>query len=140
MAFYVRVLMALVGSHARYCGKMYIRHLFPYGGLVCSERKHRRVKSKRVKARVGAMGIWEGKSALPSLACVAGVQRGGRGEVECERKARRAPNDRASRSHSTTPLPPLCTPATQAMPSQNPSFFPRSPGARRTAPPTEGLE
>ena len=89
MAFYVRVLMALVGSHARYCGKMYIRHLFPYGGLVCSERKHRRVKSKRVKARVGAMGIWEGKSALPS---------------------------------------------------QTTSFFPRWPGARRTAPPTEGLE
>ena len=26
----------------------------------------------------------------------------------------RAPNDRASRSHSTSPLPPLCTPATQA--------------------------
>ena len=55
------------------------------------------------------------------LACVAGVQRGGRGEVECEREARslgarreQAPNDRASRSHSTSPLPPLCTPATQA--------------------------
>ena len=26
----------------------------------------------------------------------------------------RSPNDRASRSHSTSPLPPLCTPATQA--------------------------
>ena len=26
----------------------------------------------------------------------------------------RAPNDCASRSHSTSPLPPLCTPATQA--------------------------
>ena len=43
---------------------------------------------------------------------------GGRGEVECEREARslgslRDPNDRASRSHSTSPLPPLCTPATQ---------------------------
>ena len=79
------------------------------------------------------------------IACVAGVQRGGWGEVECEREARslgarvhlvdvkneennsvmagvpyRAPNDRASRSrrasrsHSTSPLPPLCTPATQA--------------------------
>ena len=54
------------------------------------------------------------------VACVAGVQRGGRGngEVECERVARSlgawAPNDRASRSHSTSPLPPLCTPATQA--------------------------
>ena len=37
-------------------------------------------------------------------------------EVECEREARslRNPNDRASRSHSTSPLPPLCTPATQA--------------------------
>ena len=58
---------------------------------------------------------------------MAGVQRGGRGEVECEREARRerearslgarrerAPIDRASRSHSTSPLPPLCTPATQA--------------------------
>ena len=59
-------------------------------------------------------------TTLP-LACVADVQRGGRGEVECEREARslgagreRAPNDRASRSHSTSPLPPLCTPATQA--------------------------
>ena len=39
--------------------------------------------------------------------------------VECEREARRerdeSANDRASRSHSTFPLPPLCTPATQAM-------------------------
>ena len=59
--------------------------------------------------------------ACVTVACVAGVQRGGRGEVECEREARslgarreRAPNDRASRSHSTSPLPPLCTPATQA--------------------------
>ena len=54
------------------------------------------------------------------LACVAGVQRGGRGEVEFEREARslRAPNDRAfvalssrsrraSRSHSTSPPSPL---------------------------------
>ena len=70
---------------------------------------------------------------------MAGVQRGGspgrEGEVECERKARREhearnvtrarressivwdlrdPNDRASRSDSTFPLPPLCKPATQA--------------------------
>ena len=43
--------------------------------------------------------------------------KGREGEVECEREARRErndPNDRASRSHSTFPLPPLCTPATQA--------------------------
>ena len=51
---------------------------------------------------------------------MAGVQRGGRGEVKFEREARSDPNDRASRSprtlHSnlTSPLPPLCTPATQA--------------------------
>ena len=37
------------------------------------------------------------------VACVAGVQ-----------NSLRDPNDRASRSHSTSPLPPLCTPATQA--------------------------
>ena len=48
------------------------------------------------------------------VACVAGVQRGGRGKVECEREARSL-GDRASRSHSTSPLPPLCTPATQAI-------------------------
>ena len=30
------------------------------------------------------------------------------------KRDRWAPNDRASRSHSTSPLPPLCTPATQA--------------------------
>ena len=58
--------------------------------------------------------------AQPHVACVAGVERGERGEVECEREARslsapyRAPNDRASHSHSTSPLPPLSTPATQA--------------------------
>ena len=39
--------------------------------------------------------------ARKALACVAGVQRGGRGEVECEREARslgarRAPNERAT--------------------------------------------
>ena len=58
--------------------------------------------------------------------CVAGVQRGGRREVECERKARRLgsrrerdPNDQASRSHSTSPLPPLCTPVTQARRNNN---------------------
>ena len=56
---------------------------------------------------------------------MAGVQRGGRGKVECEREARReheaqslgarlgtpvpyrAPNDRASRSHSTSPSLPF---------------------------------
>ena len=62
---------------------------------------------------------------------MAGVQRGGRGEVKCEREARRelnasakrdesatkarslgarrerAPNDRASRSHSTSPSLPF---------------------------------
>ena len=75
---------------------------------------------------------------LVLVACVAGVQRGGRGEVECEREARpdptialrariqlppylpfvgrpRAPSYRASRSHSISPLPPLCKPATQAI-------------------------
>ena len=42
--------------------------------------------------------------------------KGREGEVECEREARSGvtPNDRASGSHSTSPLPPLCTPATQA--------------------------
>ena len=64
-----------------------------------------------------------------SLACVAGVQRGGKGEVECEREARSLGartsaqrsrfalafnSRRASRSHSTSPLTPICTPATQA--------------------------
>ena len=38
------------------------------------------------------------------VACVAGVQRGGMGEVKL-----------ASRSNLTSPLPPLCTPATQAV-------------------------
>ena len=51
------------------------------------------------------------------IACVAGVQRGGRGEVECEREARslgarmerptsaqRVPNDRASRSRRASSL------------------------------------
>ena len=33
---------------------------------------------------------------------------------ESAKRDRWAPNDRASRSHSTSPLPPLCTPATQA--------------------------
>ena len=65
----------------------------------------RRYFLKELRKEVGAF-----------IACVAGVQRGGRGEVECEREARSlgARNDRASRSHSTSPLPPLCTPATQA--------------------------
>ena len=69
----------------------------------------------------GLLGIQNDVLVDGSLACVAGEQRGGRGEVECEREARslgarreRAPNDRASRSHSTFPLSPLCTPATQA--------------------------
>ena len=39
---------------------------------------------------------------------MAGVQRGGRGEVECEREARSlGARDRASRSHSTSPPSPL---------------------------------
>ena len=44
----------------------------------------------------------------------------GRGEVKFEREARSDPNDRASRSprtlrsNLTSPLSPLCTPATQA--------------------------
>ena len=56
---------------------------------------------------------------------MAGVQRGGSGEVECEREARRerAPNDRASHSHSTSPLPPLCTPAMQATLTCDQAFF-----------------
>ena len=51
------------------------------------------------------------------VACVAGVQRGG-GKLNASAKrdrwalVRRA--QRASCSHSTSPLPPLCTPATQA--------------------------
>ena len=47
--------------------------------------------------------------------------KGREGEIEFEREARslgsrrdRDPNDRASRSNSTSPLPPLYTPATQA--------------------------
>ena len=58
------------------------------------------------------------------VACVTGVQRGGRGKLNASAKRDesvkrdrwalvRASNDRASRSHSTSPLP-LCTPATQA--------------------------
>ena len=40
------------------------------------------------------------------LACVAGVKRGGRGEVEAKRdESLRESNDRASRSHSTSPPP-----------------------------------
>ena len=36
------------------------------------------------------------------VACVAGVQRGGRGEVECEREARRELNASAKRDESAT--------------------------------------
>ena len=67
-----------------------------------------------------------GVTSTAKIACVAGVQRGGRRKVECEREARSlgARRERPtiplrariqlSRSHSTFPLPPLCTPATQA--------------------------
>ena len=48
------------------------------------------------------------------LACVAGVQRGGRGKINLSAKHVLAgvhfqdPNDRASHSNLTSPLPPLC--------------------------------
>ena len=49
---------------------------------------------------------------------------GREGEVECEREARSLEqHDRASRSHSTSPLPPLCTPATQARGETTKMFF-----------------
>ena len=40
--------------------------------------------------RLKKQGLSAGFFAGDELACVAGVQRGGRGEVECEREARRA--------------------------------------------------
>ena len=69
------------------------------------------------------MTINEGKVTRTCfrIACVTGVQRGEREEVELESQARgereslgSAIWDRASRSNSTSTLPPLCTPATQA--------------------------
>ena len=59
-------------------------------------------------------------TAYSVLACVAGIQRGGRGEVESDRARSTivwdlvGPNDRASCSHSTSPSLPHCTPAMQA--------------------------
>ena len=66
--------------------------------------------------------IIHGLKSYNHLACVAGVQRGGRGEVECEREARSL-GTRGQRSRFVLlsrfalafnfPLPPLCTPATK---------------------------
>ena len=43
-------------------------------------------------------GVSNGIYVRSKLACVAGVQRGGRGEVECEREARRELNASAKRA------------------------------------------
>ena len=48
------------------------------------------------------------------LACVAGVQRGGREKLNSDPNNGAFCSPRTSRSHSTSPLPPLCTPTTQA--------------------------
>ena len=55
-------------------------------------------------------------ATLSGLACVAGVQRGGRGEVESEREARSLGAQRSRFALALNfPLPPLCTPTTQAI-------------------------
>ena len=65
----------------------------------------RRSNLKETNGQSKELHVKKSVSTSIVLACVAGVQRGGRGKVECECEAR---------SHSTFHLPPLCTPATQA--------------------------
>ena len=55
--------------------------------------------------------------SLVFLACAAGVQRGGRGKLTSSAKYEEseARSLGSSRSNLTSPLPTLCTPATQAI-------------------------
>ena len=102
----------------------------PRAGIFGERTKIGKLTCRAVKLKRNLTGvIFHGVSWR--LACVAGVQRGGRGEVECEREARSldarldawfptsAQRSRFALSSRFAlafnfPLPPLCTPATQA--------------------------